>query len=289
MEIDNISDLEKETLNLLVKVNIKTLEYYDALIKLDESGLINSSEYQSIVSKIKENHNKEKNLYDLLDKNRIYLYDDYLLNILIDIKDDSIRNKDSSILIRIFNYFYNTISLKKVNNKIDIRDNIFEIEGLVGSLINFDLDGIYIYELYSNDDNQSKRNAYKNIYENYFVEYVLLEANFDFDVLNYINYRYYTQKLNIDDKFVLKCLEEIVNEFESYIYSVKEIDSKEDIIAKIMAYFVILEITDNETLDNFMNKVDIPDDEEDDVLEYISGAFERCLSSLNNYKKVYKN
>lgn len=289
MEIDNISDLEKETLNLLVKVNIKTLEYYDALIKLDESGLINSSEYQSIVSKIKENHNKEKNLYDLLDKNRIYLYDDYLLNILIDIKDDSIRNKDSSILIRIFNYFYNTISLKKVNNKIDIRDNIFEIEGLVGSLINFDLDGIYIYELYSNDDNQSKRNAYKNIYENYFVEYVLLEANFDFDVLNYINYRYYTQKLNIDDKFVLKCLEEIVNEFESYIYSVKEIDSKEDIIAKIMAYFVILEITDNETLDNFMNKVDIPDDEEDDVLEYISEAFERCLSSLNNYKKVYKN
>ena len=111
--MDNISDLEKETLNLLVKVNIKTLEYYDALIKLDESGLINSSEYQSIVSKIKENHNKEKNLYDLLDKNRIYLYDDYLLNILIDIKDDSIRNKDSSILIRIFNYFYNTISLKK--------------------------------------------------------------------------------------------------------------------------------------------------------------------------------
>lgn len=287
--MDNISDLEKETLNLLVKVNIKTLEYYDALIKLDESGLINSSEYQSIVSKIKENHNKEKNLYDLLDKNRIYLYDDYLLNILIDIKDDSIRNKDDSILIRIFNYFYNTISLKKVNNKIDIRDNIFEIEGLVGSLINFDLDGIYIYELYSNDDNQSKRNAYKNIYENYFVEYVLLEANFDFDVLNYINYRYYTQKLNIDDKFVLKCLEEIVNEFESYIYSVKEIDSKEDIIAKIMAYFVILEITDNETLDNFMNKVDIPDDEEDDVLEYISEAFERCLSSLNNYKKVYKN
>ena len=287
--MDNISDLEKETLNLLVKVNIKTLEYYDALIKLDESGLINSSEYQSIVSKIKENHNKEKNLYDLLDKNRIYLYDDYLLNILIDIKDDSIRNKDDSILIRIFNYFYNTISLKKVNNKIDIRDNIFEIEGLVGSLINFDLDGIYIYELYSNDDNQSKRNAYKNIYENYFVEYVLLEANFDFDVLNYINYRYYTQKLNIDDNFVLKCLEEIVNEFESYIYSVKEIDSKEDIIAKIMAYFVILEITDNETLDNFMNKVDIPDDEEDDVLEYISEAFERCLSSLNNYKKVYKN
>lgn len=287
--MDNISDLEKETLNLLVKVNIKTLEYYDALIKLDESGLINSSEYQSIVSKIKENHNKEKNLYDLLDKNRIYLYDDYLLNILIDIKDDSIRNKDDSILIRIFNYFYNTISLKKVNNKIDIRDNIFEIEGLVGSLINFDLDGIYIYELYSNDDNQSKRNAYKNIYENYFVEYVLLEANFDFDVLNYINYRYYTQKLNIDDKFVLKCLEEIVNEFESYIYSLKEIDSKEDIIAKIMAYFVILEITDNETLDNFMNKVDIPDDEEDDVLEYISEAFERCLSSLNNYKKVYKN
>ena len=117
----------------------------------------------------------------------------------------------------------------------------------------------------------------------------MLEANFDFDVLNYINYRYYTQKLNIDDKFVLKCLEEIVNEFESYIYSVKEIDSKEDIIAKIMAYFVILEITDNETLDNFMNKVDIPDDEEDDVLEYISEAFERCLSSLNNYKKVYKN
>ena len=287
--MDNISDLEKETLNLLVKVNIKTLEYYDALIKLDESGLINSSEYQSIVSKIKENHNKEKNLYDLLDKNRIYLYDDYLLNILIDIKDDSIRNKDDSILIRIFNYFYNTISLKKVNNKIDIRDNIFEIEGLVGSLINFDLDGIYIYELYSNDDNQSKRNAYKNLYENYFVEYVLLEANFDFDVLNYINYRYYTQKLNIDDKFVLKCLEEIVNEFESYIYSLKEIDSKEDIIAKIMAYFVILEITDNETLDNFMNKVDIPDDEEDDVLEYISEAFERCLSSLNNYKKVYKN
>lgn len=56
-----------------------------------------------------------------------------------------------------------------------------------------------------------------------------------------------------------------------------------------MAYFVILEITDNETLDNFMNKVDIPDDEEDDVLEYISEAFERCLSSLNNYKKVYKN
>lgn len=287
--MDNISDLEKETLNLLVKVNIKTLEYYDALIKLDESGLIDSSEYQGIVLKIKENHNKEKNLYDLLDKNRIYLYDDYLLNILIDIKDDSIRNKDDSILIRIFNYFYNTISLKKVNNKVDIRDNIFEIEGLIGSLINFDLDGIYIYELYSNYDNQSKRNAYKNLYENYFVEYVLLEANFDFDVLNYINYRYYTQKLNIDDKFVLKCLEEIVNEFESYIYSVKEIDSKEDIIAKIMAYFVILEITDNETLDNFMNKVDIPDDEEDDVLEYISEAFERCLSSLNNYKKVYKN
>ena len=287
--MDNISDLEKETLNLLVKVNIKTLEYYDALIKLDESGLIDSSEYQSIVLKLKENHNKEKNLYDLLDKNRIDLYDDYLLNILIEIKDDSIRNKDSSILIRIFNYFYNTISLKKVNNKIDIRDNIFKIEGLVGSLINFDLDGIYIYELYGNDDNQSKRNAYKNLYENYFVEYVLLEANFDFDVLNYINYRYYTQKLNIDDKFVLKCLEEIVNEFESYIYSLKEIDSKEDIIAKIMAYFVILEITDNETLDNFMNKVDIPDDEEDDVLEYISEAFERCLSSLNNYKKVYKN
>ena len=93
----------------------------------------------------------------------------------------------------------------------------------------------------------------------------------------------------LPDKFVLKCLEEIVNEFESYIYSVKEIDSKEDIIAKIMAYFVILEITDNETLDNFMNKVDIPDDEEDDVLEYISEAFEICLSSLNNYKKVYKN
>lgn len=287
--MDNISDLEKETLNLLVKVNIKTLEYYDSLIKLDESGLINSFEYQSIVSKIKENHNKEKKLYDLLDKNRIYLYDDYLLNILIDIKDDSIRNKDDSILIRIFNYFYNTIDLKKVNNKIDIRDNIFEIEGLVGSLVNFDLDGIYIYELYSNDDNKLKRNAYKNIYENYFVEYVLLEANFNFDVLNYINYRYYTQKLNIDDKFVLKCFEEIVNEFESYIYSLKEIDSKEDIIAKIMAYFVILEITDNETLDNFMNKVDIPDDEEDDVLEYISEAFERCLSSLNNYKKVYKN
>ena len=51
--------------------------------------------------------------------------------------------------------FLNTISLKKVNNKIDIRDNIFEIEGLVGSLINFDLDGIYIYELYSNDDNSN--------------------------------------------------------------------------------------------------------------------------------------
>ena len=140
--------------------------------------------------------------------------------------------------------------------------------------------GICICELFKDDDVNSIERAYLKIFENYFVEYLLLESNFNFEILSQINYMYYTRKMKIDDTYVNKCLRGFISNFESYI---SNIDNKEEIIPMITAYLIIFGIVDDIDFVNFIDNVYIPND---NIFKYIEEAFLNCKDSLGDYKKV---
>lgn len=283
---NNISNGEKNNLDLLADSYIELLCCYSELIGLDNNGKISSVRYKEVVLIIKSLHDMEQWIYESLDKNKIDVYMDYLEQVLDKNSCNTlyINDKVDLCLLRMDNYFYNTIKLKRNDNKIDIKANKLELESVVGSLIDFNVIGICICELFKIGDVKATERAYFNIFENFFVEYVLLESGFNFEVLSQINYLYYTKMMRIGNFFVQDCLMGFRSNFESYVNNIKEKDIEEEIVPMLMAYFIIYEITDDEKLIKFIDNVYIPDD--DEVLGYIIEAFDKCRSSLSDYKKV---
>ena len=202
-----------EILNKIINISNIKINYLKELINLELKDLINTKEYNEVITKYIEITNKEKTIYKQISNNKEYLtiIDKKLTNDISKLNNNIMSYKGDKyyILVRIYKIIDSTLDTLN-SDKIDL------INSLITDIQIYELELSTLYYLNKTINQKTSlvtdkliRNKYLLTYINPLIEETLIKNNFTYPTSLIKFTDYYINKLNLPIKIYNSMQEEM--------------------------------------------------------------------------------